>query len=120
MTINYDELALSYNKKGIPVPKREMIKNDEQIEGIRTAGVINTLVLDEVEKLIHVGMTTDEINTIVHNKTIELGGIPAPLGYNGFPKSVCTSINDMVCHGIPDDTILKDGDIVSFKRCGKF
>lgn len=113
MMINYDELASNYNKRGIPVPKKEMIKNDEQIEGIRAAGVINTLVLDEVSKLIHVGMTTDEINTIVHNKTIELGGVPAPLGYNGFPKSVCTSINDMVCHGIPDDTVLKEGDIIN-------
>lgn len=113
MMINYDELAKKYNKLGVAVPAKEMIKTDEQIEGIRKAGVINTLVLDEVGKHIKAGMTTDEINTIVHNKTIELGGIPAPLNYQGFPKSVCTSINDAVCHGIPDDTVLQDGDIIN-------
>ena len=101
---NYDEMAKLYSKRGATIPKPEMIKTPEQIEGIREAGRINTLVLDEVAKHIKAGMTTDEINTIVHNKTLELGGIPAPLNYEGFPKSVCTSINDQVCHGIPSPT----------------
>ena len=96
------------------IPPHELIKTKEDIEGIKKAALINTAVLDLVEKEIHVGMSTEEINTIVHNKTIEMGGIPAPLGYEGFPKSVCTSINDEVCHGIPDSKrILKDGDIIN-------
>lgn len=96
------------------IPPHELIKTKEDIEGIKKAAVINNAVLDLVEKEIHVGMSTEEINTLVHNKTIEMGGIPAPLGYEGFPKSVCTSINDEVCHGIPDcKRILKDGDIIN-------
>ena len=111
---NYEENVLKYKKMGFEVPKPEMIKTEEDIEGIRAAGVINNKVLDEVAKRIHAGMSTEEINTIVHEKTLELGGIPAPLNYEGFPKSVCTSINDAVCHGIPDPTvILKDGDIIN-------
>ena len=101
MMINYDELIQKYKRLGITdLPTREMIKTPEQIEGIREAGRINTLVLDEVAKHIRAGITTDEINDIVHKKTLELGGIPAPLNYEGFPKSVCTSVNDAVCHGI--------------------
>ena len=110
---NYDEQAKLYLKRGIPVPKPEMIRTPEQIEGIREAGRINSLILDEVSKHIKAGMTTNDINEIVHKKTLELGGIPAPLNYEGFPKSVCTSINDQVCHGIPDNTVLKDGDIIN-------
>ena len=112
--INYEEEAQKYKKLGIKVPTKEMIKTDEEIAGIREAGRINTLVLDEVAKHIRAGISTEDINTIVHNKTIELGGIPAPLNYEGFPKSVCTSVNDAVCHGIPDKRqILKDGDIIN-------
>ena len=112
--IDFDKLVKEYNKKGIPTPDRKMIKTPVQIEGIRKAGVVNTKVLDYVSENIHVGMSTDEINTLVHTKTLELGGIPAPLNYEGFPKSVCTSINDEVCHGIPSkDVILKDGDIIN-------
>ena len=112
--IDYDLVADKWKKMGCKVPTREMIKTDEQIEGIRKASIANTLVLDEVAKHIRVGMTTQEIDDIVYRKTKELGGIPAPLNYEGFPKSVCTSINDAVCHGIPSkDDVLKDGDIVS-------
>lgn len=112
--INYDEMAAKYKKLGAKVPTRDMIKTPEQIEGIREAGRINTLVLDEVAKHIRAGMTTEEINAIVHNKTIALGGIPAPLNFEGFPKSVCTSVNDAVCHGIPSyHDVLKNGDIIN-------
>lgn len=111
---NYEENVEKYRKMGYEVPKPEMIKTEADIEGIRAAGVVNNAVLDEVAKHIRVGMSTEEINTIVHQKTLEMGGIPAPLNYEGFPKSVCTSINDAVCHGIPDPTvILKEGDIVN-------
>ena len=111
---NYEENVEKYRKMGFEVPKPNMIKTEADIEGIKAAGVINNAVLDEVAKNIHAGMSTEDINKIVHNKTIELGGIPAPLNYEGFPKSVCTSINDAVCHGIPDPTvILKEGDIIN-------
>ena len=117
ITLNFNEYAkesMKYRKKGIPAPTWAMIKSEEQIEGIRQAGIINNQVLDEVAKHIKIGMTTEELNIIAHNKTIELGGIPAPLGYEGFPKSICTSINDEVCHGIPSDkVVLKDGDIIN-------
>lgn len=105
---------LEFKKKGIPVPVPKMIKTKEQIDGIREAGVINTGILDTVGLLIHAGMSTDDINTIVHNYTISHDAIPAPLNYEGFPKSVCVSVNDEVCHGIPSKKhILKEGDIVN-------
>jgi methionyl aminopeptidase len=70
-------------------------------------------ILDLVEKSIGIGTTTLEINQWVHEYTIAHGGIPAPLNYEGFPRSVCTSINNVICHGIPDRTVLQDGDIVN-------
>lgn len=103
-----------YKAKGCRVPSRKMIKTAEQIEGIRRSAVINTAVLDLVAASIHEGMSTEEIDALVHNYTVEQGAIPAPLNFEGFPKSVCTSINDEVCHGIPDkNIILKDGDIIN-------
>ena len=96
------------------IPPKDLVKSPADIEGIKKAAVINNAVLDEVAKMIKAGITTEAINTLVHNKTIELGGIPAPLNYNGYPKSVCTSVNNVVCHGIPSDKqVLKDGDIIN-------
>lgn len=104
---------MSKNHKMI-APSRDLIKTDKDILAIKEAAKINTIVLDEVAKMIRAGITTSDINTLVHNKTIELGGIPAPLNYNGYPKSVCTSVNDVVCHGIPNDNqVLKNGDIIN-------
>ena len=112
--INYDEVSQKYKNMNIGVPTKDMIKTPEQIEGIRQAGIINNMVLDEVSKHIHQGMSTQDIDDIVYKKTIELGGVPAPLNYEGFPKSCCTSINDAVCHGIPSDKdILQNGDIIN-------
>ena len=109
-----DKIILGWQNKGKLVPRRELIKTKEQIEGIRKAGVLNTAVLDEVQRLIEPGMSTEQINTIVHEYTVSHGGIPAPLNYEGFPKSVCTSVNEVVCHGIPnEDEILEEGDIVN-------
>ncbi len=109
-----DEKVMYWENKGKLVPTRDLIKTPEQIEGIRKSGMLNTAVLDEVEKQIHEGMSTLEIDEIVHRFTIEHGGTPAPLNYEGFPKSVCTSINEVVCHGIPKaEDILKEGDIVN-------
>lgn len=109
-----DEKIREYRAAGHIVPKRNMIKNEEQIAGIRESGKVNIAILDEVSKRICAGMSTGDIDRIVSEKTKELGGIPAPLNYEGFPKSVCTSINDEVCHGIPsDDIIIRDGDIIN-------
>lgn len=100
--------------KGEEVPNRAMIKTPEQIEGIRASAKINTGILDEVEKHIKAGMTTLDIDRIVYDYTIAHGAIPAPLGYEGFPKSCCTSVNDEVCHGIPSEhVVLKSGDIIN-------
>lgn len=105
---------LEFEKQGVLVPPRRVVLNQEQIEGIRKSAQINTGVLDEVAKHISAGMTTEEIDQIVHNYTVQHGAIPAPLNYQGFPKSVCTSLNAQVCHGIPSPTVkLKEGDIVN-------
>ncbi len=105
---------MAFERRGCLVPRRSLILNEEQIEGIRRSGVINTAILDLVGEKIHIGMNTEEINEIVHNYTIEHGAIPATLGYEGYPKSVCTSINEVVCHGIPSKKeILKEGDIIN-------
>ena len=101
-------------KKGKLVPDESLIKRPTMIEGIKKAGVINTGVLDAVEKEIHVGMTTQEIDDIVSSYTKAHGAICAPLNYEGYPKSVCTSINEVVCHGIPSRLRkLHEGDIVN-------
>ena len=92
---------------------RIRIKTGADIEGIRQAGRLVLDTLELVESKIRPGMATDEINTLVHDFTKENGAIPAPLNYRGFPKSVCVSPNEVVCHGIPGDRILKDGDIVN-------
>ena len=109
-----DKKVLYHQSRGNLVPKRKLIKTPEQIEGIRKSGIINTGVLDLVAEKIHVGMSTAEIDKLVYDYTIAHGAIPADLNYEGYPKSVCTSINDVVCHGIPsEEEILKDGDIVN-------
>lgn len=109
-----DSKLAKLRKQGKQIPTHKMIKNEKQIEGIRKAGEINSKVLDKVAKTIRAGMTTADIDKIVYDETIRLGATPACLGYEGFPKSVCTSVNDVVCHGIPsDDLVLEEGDIVN-------
>ncbi len=109
-----DKKVLFYQDKGCLVPTRKLIKTPEQIEGIRRSGVVNTGVLDLVEREIHAGMSTAEIDKLVYDYTVSHGAIPAPLNYEGFPKSVCTSINEVVCHGIPsEEEILEEGDIIN-------
>lgn len=109
-----DKKVLFHQNKGFLVPKRKLIKTKEQIEGIRKSGLINTAILDLVAANIHAGMTTADIDKLVYDYTLSQGAIPAPLNYDGFPKSVCTSINEVVCHGIPNENeILRDGDIVN-------
>ncbi len=110
----FDEKISFYKSQGHIVPEHKMIKTPEQIEGIKESCKINIAVLDYVAENIREGMTTQEIDDLVAEKTAELGGIAAPLNYEGYPKSVCTSINEVVCHGIPSDkVVLKDGDIIN-------
>lgn len=100
--------------QGEIVPHPSILKTPEQIEAIRKSANLNTAVLDHVAKHIRAGMSTAEIDTLVFEYTTAHGGIPAPLGFEGFPKSVCTSINNEICHGIPDETIiLQEGDIIN-------
>lgn len=109
-----DEKIETIRLEGHIVPSHDMIKTPEQIEGIRESSKINIAVLDYVAEKIHAGMSTQDIDDLVYEKTVSMGGIPAPLNYEGFPKSVCTSLNNEVCHGIPSaDRILKDGDIIN-------
>ena len=110
----FDAKIKRYAMVGHQVPDHSMIKTPEQIEGIRRAGVINTGVLDAVAEAIHPGMNTQEIDDICMEYCKEHDAIPACLGYEGFPKSVCTSINEVVCHGIPKETdVLREGDILN-------
>ncbi|WP_032123043.1 methionyl aminopeptidase [Clostridium amazonitimonense] len=112
--LNFDEKLESLELQGYEVPSRDIIKNNEDIEGIKKSAEINNGVLDLVAENIKEGMSTAEIDKLVYDYTVSHGAIPAPLNYEGFPKSVCVSINDVVCHGIPsEDRILKSGDIVN-------
>ena len=110
----FDEKLEEAARAGHFIPSHDMIKTPEQLEGIRESCKINIAVLDYVAEHIHAGVTTEEIDKWVYDETTKRGGIPAPLGYQGFPKSVCPSIDDQVCHGIPsEDVVLKDGDIIN-------
>lgn len=111
---NYELRIRDYKKRGHIVPSKDIIKTKEQIEGIRESGKVNIEVLDFVSEKLCIGMSTEEIDFLVSSKTKDLGGISAQLGYNLFPKSVCTSINNQVCHGIPSkNDFLRDGDIIN-------
>jgi methionyl aminopeptidase len=89
------------------------VKDPDQIQGIKKCGDLLISILNKVEQMITPGLKTDDINTVVHEETIKAGAVQAPLHYRGFPKSVCVSVNDVICHGIPGDRVLKDGDIVN-------
>lgn len=109
-----EEKIQKFKKQGYKLPFRNVLRTPEQIEGIRESAKINTALLDHIAAHIREGMTTEEIDRMVYDFTTAHGAIPAPLNYEGFPKSVCTSINDVVCHGIPSKTeILTSGDIVN-------
>lgn len=112
--LKFDEKIDDFEKKGFEVPSHSIIKTPAQIDGIRKSGEINTYLLDSVESYIKEGISTEDINDYIHDATIAKNATPAPLNYKGFPKSICTSINNEVCHGIPDpNRILKNGDIIN-------
>lgn len=109
-----DEKIHHYELQGHIIPGRDILKTKEQIQGIKESSAINIAVLDAIEKIMRPGVSTGEIDELAHDLTVQMGGIPAPLNYEGFPKSVCTSINEVVCHGIPSrDILLKEGDIIN-------
>jgi len=109
-----DERMEELAAQGFEVLPRTLLKSAADIEGIKHSAEVNVGALDLVEARIGVGTTTEEIDQWVHDYCIEHGAIPADLNYEGFPKSVCTSINEVVCHGIPSpDDVLKSGDIVN-------
>jgi methionyl aminopeptidase len=89
------------------------IKSEREIALIRDSCRLTAQILARSEKLVKPGVTTDDINRFVHDETIKAGAYPSPLNYHGFPKSVCTSVNNEVCHGIPGNYALKEGDIIN-------
>ena len=112
--IDFDEKIEEFEGAGHIVPSHEILKNAEQIEKIKESAKINIAVLDYVAEHIKAGISTAEIDKWVYDITTKMGGVPAPLNFEGFPKSVCTSINNEVCHGIPsEDVIINDGDIIN-------
>ena len=111
---DFDEKLMAYEHRGCIVPEHNMIKTPEQIEKIKASAQVDIAVLDYVAEHIKEGVTTEDIDRWVYEETTRRGAIPAPLNYEGFPKSVCTSIDEVVCHGIPDPKrVLKNGDIIN-------
>lgn len=109
-----DERLQGLYEQGFEVPQRRLLKTSADIEGIKRSAAINIGVLDYVAEHIGPGITTEEIDRWIYDYTVERGGVPADLNYEGYPNSVCTSINDVVCHGIPSaDDVLREGDIVN-------
>ena len=112
--IDFDRKIHDFAAAGAEVPPHELLKTPAQIEKIKESAKINIAVLDYVAEHIRAGVTTEEIDQWVYEQTVRRGGIPAPLNYEGYPKSVCTSIDNVVCHGIPSpDRVLKEGDIIN-------
>ena len=110
----FDDKLAKLKAQGCKVPPHNIIKTPEQIEKIKESAKINIAVLDYIGEHIHEGMNTAEIDKMVYDVTTQMGGIPAPLNYEGYPYSVCTSVNEQVCHGFPsEDVILKSGDIIN-------
>ena len=109
-----DKQVMFWENKGKLVPTRDLIKTPEQIEGIRKSGVVNTGCLDAVAEMIRPGINTQQIDDLCMQYCKDHNAIPACLNYEGYPKSVCTSINEVVCHGIPkEEDVLEEGDIVN-------
>ena len=102
-----------YVETGVPRREEALVKDEETLDRMRRAGRTAAEVLAIGLAAVAPGVTTDEIDELVHVACLERGAYPSPLGYRGYPKSVCTSVNEVVCHGIPDSRRLRDGDIVN-------
>ena len=112
--LDFDERLEELYLAGEEVPDHGLLKTAADIEGVKKSAEVNIGVLDYVAERIGPGVTTAQIDQWVHDYTVEHGAIPAPLNYEGFPNSVCTSANEVVCHGIPSpDEVLKEGDIIN-------
>lgn len=112
--MDFDEHLKSLAMAGESIPSHSLLKSAEDIEGIKRSAEVNIAVLDYVSEHIEEGITTQQIDEWVYDYTLDHDALPAPLGYEGYPKSVCTSVNDVVCHGIPsEEETLKSGDIVN-------
>ena len=99
--------------RGPLLPWQIEVKSKEDIEGMRAAGRVAREVLDAAGRLVAPGVTTDAIDALVTEESIRRNAYPSPLNYHGFPKPCCTSVNEVICHGIPDSSVLKDGDVVN-------
>lgn len=111
--MEFDKKLETFKKQGYEIPSRRLILNEKDIEGIRKSAVITKGILDGVGEMIKENVTTNQIDEFVYKYTLDHGGTPATLGYHGYPKSCCTSINEVICHGIPEDRPLRDGDIIN-------
>ncbi len=107
------DLSGETNSNTVTAKNRHPCVDKDFIEGMEAACKLAKRTLDMVEERITTGVTTNQIDAWVHQYTLDNNATPATLNYNGFPKSVCTSFNDVICHGIPDDTIIKEGDIIN-------
>ena len=104
----------TYRREGFKILPRSILYSAEEIEKLRAAGALNHAILDMIASEVKEGVSTEHLDNLVREFTYDHHGIPACLDYEGFPKSCCTSINEVVCHGIPHpDQILKDGDIIN-------
>jgi methionyl aminopeptidase len=97
----------------VPRYNESRIKEPDVIERMRVAGAAAKDILRRAGEMVRPGITTDEIDIFVHDACIAMGGYPSPLNYHGYPKSVCTSVNEVICHGIPDSRVLEDGDVIN-------
>lgn len=111
--MHFDDRLAELAHKGYAIPNHGLIKTKEDIEGIKKSALITKGIFKHLEGKILAGISTIEIDQMVYDYTIEHGGIPATLGYNGYEKSCCTSVNDVICHGIPGERVLQEGDIVN-------
>jgi methionyl aminopeptidase len=102
-----------YVGKRAPTLGENDVKDAETIAAMRIAGRLAAQALEEVGKHVEPGVTTDFLDKVGHEFICDHGAYPSPLGYRGYPKSLCTSLNEVICHGIPDDTVVRDGDIVN-------
>jgi methionyl aminopeptidase len=105
--------APEYVGKRFPKLGEPDVKDDATLERMRAAGKLAAQALEEVGRAVAPGVTTDELDRIGHEFLVSHGAYPSTLGYRGYPKSLCTSLNEVICHGIPDDTVIEDGDIVN-------
>jgi len=110
---DYSESSIPFSERTSPAKKIAPVYTAEEIAGIRAAAQMSRQALDFACAMIKPGVSTDDIDKATHDFILQLGGYPSPLNYHGFPKSICTSVNEVICHGIPDIRPLKEGDIVN-------